>query len=103
MKDVDSELANIRKVTDASAESIANLGEQAYSTASKYGVSAKEYLSSAAEFAKAGYKNYADLSELAIKTQLVGDVSAETPTALMHKMAIIKMVSNFFIVYLLLG
>lgn len=78
MKDVDTELANIRKVTDASAESIANLGEQAYSTASKYGVSAKEYLSSAAEFAKAGYKNYADLSELAIKTQLVGDVSAET-------------------------
>lgn len=78
MKDVDSELANIRKVTDASAESIKNLGSQAYSTASKYGVSAKEYLSSAAEFAKAGYKNYADLSELAIKTQLVGDVSAET-------------------------
>ena len=78
MKDVDSELANIRKVTDESAESIARLGDEAYSTASKYGVSATEYLSSAAEFAKAGYKNYADLSELAIKTQLVGDVSADT-------------------------
>ena len=78
MKEVDQELANIQKVTDESSASIAKLGDQAYSTASKYGVAATEYLSSAAEFAKAGYKNYADLSELAIKTQLVGDVSAET-------------------------
>lgn len=77
MKEVDSELANIRKVTDETAESIQKLGKQAYSTASKYGVSAKEYLSSAGSFAKAGYGNYGDLAELAIKTQLVGDVSAE--------------------------
>lgn len=78
MKDVDSELANIRKVSGESEEAIAKLGDTAYKTASKYGVAATEYLSSAAEFAKAGYKNYAQLSELAIKTQLVGDVSAET-------------------------
>lgn len=78
MKDVDSELANIRKVSGESEEVIAKLGDTAYKTASKYGVAATEYLSSAAEFAKAGYKNYAQLSELAIKTQLVGDVSAET-------------------------
>ena len=77
MKEVDSELANIRKVTDESAESIAKLGEQAYDTASKYGVSAKEYLSAAASFAKAGYSNYGNLAELAIKTQLVGDVTAD--------------------------
>lgn len=78
MKEVDTELANIRKVTDESAASIQKLGRQAYSTASKYGVSATAYLSGAADFAKAGYKNYGDLAELAIKTQLVGDVSAET-------------------------
>lgn len=77
MKEVDSELANIRKVTDETAESIQKLGRQAYSTASKYGVSAKEYLTGAGSFAKAGYGNYGDLAELAIKTQLVGDVSAE--------------------------
>ena len=75
MKDVDSELANIRKVTGESAEAIESLGRRAYVTASKYGISAKEFLSSAAEFAKAGYSNYEQLAELAIKTQLVGDVT----------------------------
>ena len=78
MKEVDAELANIRKVTDESAEAIARLGDQAYKTASKYGVSASDYLKGAADFAKAGYQNYSDLAELAIKTQLVGDVTADT-------------------------
>ena len=77
MKEVDSELANIRKVTDESAEAIARLGKQAYGTASKYGVSASDYLKNAADFAKAGYGNYANIAELAIKTQLVGDVTAD--------------------------
>ena len=77
MKDVDQELANIQKVTDETDAVIKKLGETAYDTASKYGVSANEYLSAAAEFAKAGYSNYADLSELAIKTKLVGDVSSD--------------------------
>ena len=80
MKDVDAELANIRKVTGESAEYIEKLGERAYDSASKYGVSAKEFLSSAAEFAKAGYSNYEQLAELAIKTQLVGDVSDSVAT-----------------------
>lgn len=78
MKEVDSELANIRKVTGASAEVIAQLGEASYDTASKYGVAAKEYLEAATSFAKAGKENYAALAELAIKTQLAGDVTAET-------------------------
>ena len=80
MKDVDSELANIRKVTGESAEYIKALGDRAYDTASKYGVSATELLRSAAEFAKAGYSNYEQLAELAIKTQLVGDVSDTVAT-----------------------
>ena len=78
MREVDAELANIRKVTGESSEAIAELGNRAYETASKYGVSAEEYLKGAADFAKAGYDNYGALAELAIKTQLVGDVSAET-------------------------
>lgn len=80
MKDVDTELANIRKVTGESAEAIAKLGNEAYETASKYGVTATEFLSSASDFAKAGYDNYSALAELAIKTQLVGDVTDETAT-----------------------
>lgn len=78
MKDVDSELANIRKVTGESEEVIKRIGEAAYDTASKYGVSANEYLEAATAFAKAGKSNYTDLAELAIKTQLAGDVTADT-------------------------
>lgn len=79
MKEVDSELASIQKVTDFSPEQMKGIEKGAYSVASQYGVSAQEYLESVSAFAKAGYKDLADdLGELAIKTQLVGDVTAST-------------------------
>lgn len=78
IKDVDTELTNIQKVTDLSNDQIKELGDSAYSTASKYGVSANEFLEAAGNFAKAGYDNFDALAELAIKTQLVGDVTAQT-------------------------
>lgn len=79
MKDVDTELTTIQKVTDMSDASLKKLGDTAYSTASKYGVAADEYLQNIATFSKAGYGDLAEgLGELAIKTQLVGDVNAET-------------------------
>lgn len=78
MREVDSELTNIQKVTNATAAEIEALGDRAYDTASKYGVAANEYLQSVGVFAKAGYGDAAEqLGELAIKTQLVGDVSAD--------------------------
>lgn len=79
MKKVDTELASIQKVTDFSAEQMEVIEQGAYKTASKYGVEAQEYLESVSAFAKAGYRDLADeLGELAIKTQLVGDVTATT-------------------------
>ena len=78
MKEVDSELTNIQKVTDMSDAAIARLGETAYDTASKYGISANDFLESVSSFAKAGYGNAEQLSEIATKTQLVGDTTAET-------------------------
>lgn len=79
MKEVDSELATVRKVTGMTKDEMDALGESAYSTASKYGVSANEYLESVSTFARAGYKEAAEgLGELAIKTQLVGDTDQET-------------------------
>lgn len=79
MKAVDTELTTIQKVTDMSDASLKKLGDTAYSTASKYGVAADEYLQNVGTFSKAGYKELAQgLGELAIKTQLVGDVNAET-------------------------
>lgn len=77
MKDVDTQIINIQKVTNATDAAMDTLSERAYSTASKYGVAANEYLAAAADFAKAGYSNYEELAELATKTQLVGDVTAD--------------------------
>ena len=79
MKDVDDELVTVRKVTGFTAEELEALEKQAYKTASAYGVAADEYLGSVAAFARAGYKGQSDaLAELATKTQLVGDTTAET-------------------------
>ena len=77
MKEVDTQLTNIRKVTNESKKDLKSLGDTAYDTASKYGVAADKYLASAYEFAKAGKSNYAGLAELATKTMLVGDTTDE--------------------------
>lgn len=79
MREVDSELATVRKVTGMTKDEMNALGDAAYSTASKYGVAANEYLQNVSTFARAGYKEAAEgLGELAIKTQLVGDTDQET-------------------------
>lgn len=78
MKAVDTQLTNIQKVSDKSAAEIQKLGDAAYATASKYGVAADEYLSAVYTFQKAGLGDSAEqLGELATKTMLVGDTSAD--------------------------
>ncbi len=78
MKDVDDQLVIVRKVSGATADEVAAIGERAYDTASKYGVAAADYLSSVANFVRAGYRENAEsLAELSIKTQMVGDVSED--------------------------
>lgn len=79
MKAVDDEMVVIRKVSGASADELARLEEQAYKTASAYGVAADKYLNGVSAFTRAGYREQADdLAELAVKTELVGDVDAQT-------------------------
>lgn len=79
MKKADSELVTVRKVTGMTADELERLNEAAFATATKYGESASEYLANVAEFARAGYGDTADkLAELSVKTQIVGDTTAET-------------------------
>lgn len=78
MKAVDTQLTNIQKVSGMTAAELDKIGDKAYATASKYGVAANEYLSAVYTFQKAGLGDAADqLGELATKTMLVGDTSAE--------------------------
>ena len=54
------------------------LTSQAYSTASKYGTSASDYMEAVATYARAGYKDVADqLAELSMKTVIVGQTTQE--------------------------
>ena len=77
MKEVDTELINIQKVSGKTSEEIAAIGERAYDTAAKFGVAVEEYLSAVYSFQKAGLgQNAEKLAELATKTMLVGDTTA---------------------------
>lgn len=78
MKEVDTQLTNIQKVSNLTAAELEKVGESAYTTASKYGVAVDEYLSSFYEMQKAGLGESAgDMAELATKTMLVGDTTAD--------------------------
>lgn len=78
LKAVDDELVTVRKVTGFDAGQMANVESQAYAVASKYGASAADYTSSVAAFARAGYKEVSsELAELAEKTKIVGDTTAD--------------------------
>lgn len=79
LKDVDDELVTVRKVTGFDAYQMADVENQAYAVASKYGSTASDYVAGVAEFARAGYKDLSgDLAELSTKAQIVGDTTAET-------------------------
>ncbi len=79
MKNVDTELITIQKVTNESAEGMKKYADDAYEVASRLGAGASEYLNAVAEFAKAGYQDKSkDLGELAIVTAKVGDTTQAT-------------------------
>lgn len=79
MRAVDDELVTIRKVTDATVSELDALTKKGYEIGSKYGKSADSFLSNVAAFSRAGYKGLAEgLGELAVKTQLVGDMNQQT-------------------------
>lgn len=79
LKNVDTELVTIQKVTGQTRQQVQELADTSYETAAKYGAVASDYLSSVASFARAGYADTANaLGELSMMTQKVGDVNAET-------------------------
>lgn len=78
MKNVDTELVNIRKVTGLSNAEIEKLSKNAYSLATNYGRQASEVLTASTTFARAGYtEQIGQLSELSLLLQNAGDLSAD--------------------------
>lgn len=79
LKKVDAELVNIQKVMGATASEMDKLSNRAFEVGSALGVAASDYLASVNKWAQAGYDSLsADLGELSVKTQKVGDVQEET-------------------------
>ena len=78
MKEVDSELVNIQKVTGATAEKMRELTKEAYAMATAYGRTPTEFLKSVTAFSRAGYGEAAsELGELSMLAQNVGDINEE--------------------------
>ena len=78
MKNVDTQLTVISRVTQTSLADLESLKNKAYEVGSAYGVMASDYLSAAAAFSRAGYREQAeDLAELSSKLQIAGGVSAD--------------------------
>lgn len=78
MKRMSDELVTYQKVTGASGAQLAQVRATSYASAKAYGQTPSDFLASVSEFARAGYKQQsADMANLATKTQLVGDITAE--------------------------
>lgn len=78
MKAMSDELVTYQKVTGATAEQMKQVRASAYGSAKQYGQAPSDYLESVARMARAGYGQQAEaMANLATKTQLVGDMSAE--------------------------
>lgn len=78
MKAMSDELVTYQKVTGATAAQMQQVRASAYQSAKQYGQSPSDYLANVAMMARAGYGQQSEaMANLATKTQLVGDMTAE--------------------------
>lgn len=78
LKEVNSIMTEISKTADQlSKADLSNVEKASYSTASKYGKKASNYLTGIQEMYRAGYENAEDLAELSTLSQAAGDMQAD--------------------------
>ena len=79
IKDLDTEMVNVQKVTGASASQMKQFQEQAYQLSTQYGRSVTDVAAAMTSFARAGYGEQLDeMAELSTLVQNVGYVSEDT-------------------------
>lgn len=80
LKDVDTEMVNVQKVTDYSKEQMEELEENAYALASAYGRTADEITAMYTTFARAGFlgAQLDSMTELGTLLANIGDISQDT-------------------------
>ena len=79
LKDMDTILTEISKVSEMTAKQLDELGDRSYAIASKYGVLANNFMKSFQEMSRAGFgeDKTQSLAELATLTQSAGNLTAE--------------------------
>lgn len=79
LKEIDTALVNIQKVTGRTKDEMKALAVTATEVGVAFGRTAKEYLEAVTEFSRAGYNEQAEgLARLSLLLQNVGDVSGDT-------------------------
>jgi TP901 family phage tail tape measure protein len=79
IKELDGILTNISKTSNMTSGQLKQLGKDAYSSASKYGKTASDYLNSIQEMSNSGFqgKKGTAMAEQSLMVQAAGDMSAE--------------------------
>lgn len=78
LKELDSIMVDISKVTDLTSDSMDRLKKGSFDVANNFGRTAQDYLKSVAEFARAGYEDKASgLSQVSLLGQNVGELTAD--------------------------
>lgn len=78
LKEVDTYLTEISKANDALSKSdLAQIGDNSFDIASKYGKTATDYLAGVQEMSRAGYENADSMAELSVAAQGAGDMTAD--------------------------
>lgn len=78
LKEMNSILTEISKTNDSlSKNDLAQIGDDAFEKASKYGKTATDYLTGVQEMSRAGYDNAEEMAELTTAVQGAGDMTAE--------------------------
>lgn len=78
LKDLDTLMVDIAKVTNFTAAAMDNLKKSSFEAGSAFGRTAQDYLKSIAEFSRAGYEERsAGLAKIALLSQNVGELTAE--------------------------
>lgn len=78
LKEVNTYLTEISKANDKLSKSdLAQIGNDSFDVASKYGKTATNYLSAVQEMSRAGYENAFGMAELSVAAQGAGDMTQE--------------------------
>ena len=79
LKEVNTIMTEISKVSDLTKNELTALGDAAFETASKYGKTVSDYLAGVQEMSRAGFsgENAEAMAELSVLAQAAGDIDAD--------------------------